>query len=40
VFEALGLSRRPAAIAGSDLFGSRDFIIDFARQRLLVKSRD
>ena len=40
VFEALGLSRRPAAIAGADLFGSRDFIIDFARQRLLVKSRN
>jgi predicted aspartyl protease len=40
VFEALGLSRQPAAIAGTDLFGRRDFIIDFARQRLLVKSRE
>ena len=40
VFAALGLDRRPAAIAGADLFGQRDFIIDFARQRLLVKSRD
>lgn len=39
VFEALGLHRQPAAIAGADLFGQRDFIIDFARQRLLVKSR-
>jgi predicted aspartyl protease len=40
VFETLGLDRRPAAIAGADLFGRRDFIIDFARQRLLVKSKD
>ena len=40
VFEGLGLDRRPAAIAGADLFGQRDFIIDFARRRLLVKSRD
>jgi hypothetical protein len=40
VFEALGLDARPAAITGTDLFGRRDFIIDFARQRLLVKSRD
>lgn len=39
VFEALGLERRPAAIAGADLFGRRDFIIDFARQRVLVKSK-
>jgi hypothetical protein len=38
VFEALGLDRQSAAIAGVDLFGRRDFIIDFARQRLLVKS--
>ena len=38
VFETLGLDRRPAAVAGADLFGRRDFIIDFARQRLLVKS--
>lgn len=40
VFETLGINRRPAAIAGADLFGQRDFIVDFARQRLLVKSRD
>lgn len=40
VFETLGMNRRPAAIAGVDLFGRRDFIVDFARQRLLVKSRD
>lgn len=40
VFAALGLDRRPAAIVGVELFGRRDFVIDFARQRLLVKSRD
>lgn len=40
VFQTLGINRQPAAIAGADLFGRRDFIIDFARQRLLVKSRD
>ena len=40
VFETLGLDRRPAAIAGTDLFGRRDFIIDFARQRLFVKSKN
>lgn len=39
VFDALGLDRRPAAIAGTDFFGRRDFIIDFARQRLFVKSK-
>jgi predicted aspartyl protease len=39
VFETLGLNRQPAAIAGADLFGRRDFIIDFTRRRLLVKSR-
>ena len=40
LFEALGIDRQPAAITGTDLFGRRDFIIDFARERLLVKSRD
>ncbi len=40
VFEAFDLGRQPAAIAGVDLFGRRDFIIDFARQRLLVKAWD
>jgi predicted aspartyl protease len=40
VFDTLGLNRRPAAIAGTDVFGRRDFIIDFARRRLLVKTRD
>jgi len=37
VFEALGLQRRPAAIAGIDLFRDHDFIIDFAGERLLVR---
>ena len=39
VFRKLGLHRQPAAIAGADLFGERDFIVDFKRRRLLVKSR-
>ena len=39
VFETLGLNREPAAIVGADLFGGRDFIVDFTRRRLLVKSR-
>ncbi|MDJ0712474.1 MAG: aspartyl protease family protein [Woeseiaceae bacterium] len=37
VFEALGLRRRPAAIAGLDLFRGHDFIVDFAGERLLVR---
>ena len=39
VFEALGLQRVPAAVAGLDLFGDRDFVIDFAGMRLLVRHR-
>ena len=39
IFETLGLERSPAAIAGADLFGKRDFIVDFTRRRLLVKSK-
>ena len=38
VFRTLGLDRRPAVIAGVDLFGKRDFVIDFTRRRLLVRS--
>ena len=38
LFEALGVSNKPAAILGTDLFQQRDFIIDFARSRLLVRS--
>ncbi len=37
VFEALGIDDRPAALVGTDLFRHRDFIIDFANQRLLVE---
>ncbi len=37
VFESLGLHRRPAAIAGIDLFRNHDFIVDFAGKRLLVR---
>ena len=40
VFEALEIGRKPMAIAGANIFQRRDFIIDFARKRLLVKSRE
>ena len=40
VFDVLDVSGRPMAIVGTDLFGGRDLIIDFARSRLLVKSPD
>ena len=40
VFQTLGINRQPAAVAGADLFGRREFIVDFTRQRLLVKSKD
>jgi predicted aspartyl protease len=40
VFDTLGLNRQPAALAGADFFEYREFIIDFARQRLLVKRRE
>lgn len=39
IFEALGIDNRPAAVAGTSLFRSRDFIIDFDRMRLLVRAR-
>lgn len=38
VFEALRINNRPAAIAGAGFFKDRDFIIDFSRKRLLVRS--
>ena len=37
IFETLNLSDRPAAILGAGIFTQRDFVIDFARNRLLVK---
>ncbi len=40
IFSALGLEDRPMAIVSADLFSRRDFVIDFARQRLLVRTRD
>jgi hypothetical protein len=36
IFKAFMLSDSPAAILGAGLFTQRDFIIDFARSRLLV----
>ena len=40
VFSALGVENRPMAIVGVDLFNRRDLVIDFTRQRLLVKTSD
>ncbi|HSG59556.1 MAG TPA: aspartyl protease family protein [Woeseiaceae bacterium] len=37
VFEVLDTGGQPMAIVGTDLFGGRDLIIDFARNRVLVK---
>lgn len=36
VFDVLDVGSRPVAIAGTDMFRERDFIIDFVRKRLLV----
>ena len=38
VFDVLGLGDRPMAIVGAGLFSRRDFVIDFTRKRLLVKT--
>jgi len=40
VFGALDLLNRPMAIVGTDIFGGRDLVIDFARNRVLVKVPD
>lgn len=37
IFETLMIADRPIAIVGAALFTQRDFIIDFQRERLLVK---
>ncbi len=39
IFETFGLRDRPGAILGAGFFTQRDFVLDFARSRLLVKSR-
>ena len=38
IFEALDLRGSPIAISGTSLFAERDFVIDFAGERLLVKA--
>jgi len=38
VFDVLNLNGRPMAIVGTEIFGGRDLIIDFARSRLLIKT--
>ena len=38
VFEVLNLVNRPVAIVGPDLFNERDYVIDFVRNRLLIKT--
>jgi predicted aspartyl protease len=39
IFDVLGARTSPLAIAGTSFFDNRDFIIDFARERLLVRRR-
>ena len=39
IFEAFDLNRYPVAVSGIDFFKERDFIIDFAGERLLVRER-
>ena len=38
IFEVLGLEDRPAAIVGPGLFKEREFVIDFERNRMLLRS--
>jgi hypothetical protein len=38
IFEVLDLENKPAAIVGPGLFKDRDFVIDFVRNRLLVRA--
>ncbi len=40
VLDILELDHRPIAIIGADFFNQRDFVIDFARRRLLVRTTD
>ena len=40
VFGVLGLDDLPVAIIGAELFSRRDFVIDFTKHRLLVKTAD
>ena len=40
IFEVLDLENKPAAIVGPGFFKDRDFVIDFVRNRLLVRARD
>jgi hypothetical protein len=40
IFDVLDIGKRPVAIAGTDLFQERDFIIEFVRKRLLVGKQD
>ena len=40
IFETLNPRGNPMAIVGTDLFGGRDLIIDFASGRLLVKAAE
>ena len=38
IFEVLDLENKPAAIVGPGLFKDRDFVIDFVRNRLLIRA--
>lgn len=39
IFEILEIDKHPAIIVGADFFRQSDFIVDFARKRLLVRIR-
>jgi hypothetical protein len=38
IFEVLDLENKPAAIVGPSFFKDRDFVIDFERNRLLIRA--
>jgi predicted aspartyl protease len=40
IFEVLDLENQPAAIVGPAFFKDRDFVIDFVRNRLLIRAGD
>jgi len=40
IFEVLDLENKPAAIVGPGFFKDRDFVIDFVRDRLLIRAGD
>ncbi len=37
IFDTLAIGDQPAALLGAGLFAQRDFVIDFARERVLIR---